>query len=99
MNEEMMSENIETEEVTTVATGSDEETTKSGGGLLKVVAVGICAVGAAGAYLYKTKGKRQEKKNERMAKKLSDAGYTVYKDTDNDIFEHFEGEETEETED
>lgn len=78
MNEEMRNENIETEEIVNpVAETCVEETTESGGGLLKFVAVAVCAAGAAGAYLYKTKNKRQARKKNRMIEKLEAEGYTV----------------------
>lgn len=78
MNEEMRNENIETEEIVNpVAETCVDETTESGGGLLKFVAVAVCAAGAAGAYLYKTKNKRQARKKNRMIEKLEAEGYTV----------------------
>lgn len=78
MNEEMRNENIETEEIVNpVAETCVDETTESGGGLLKFVAVAVCAAGAAGAYLYKTKNKRQARKKNRMIEKLEAEGYKV----------------------
>lgn len=78
MNEEMRNENIETEEIVNpVAETCVDETIESGGGLLKFVAVAVCAAGAAGAYLYKTKNKRQARKKNRMIEELEAEGYTV----------------------
>lgn len=105
MNEEMMNEEmetvdtVETEEV--VVDKPCEEVSESGGGLLKFVAVTICAAGAAGAYLYKTRKQRKQTKINKMIMELERNGYTVlevddYSESVEDVSEdNVEAEEVE----
>lgn len=81
MNEEMRNEEMETVETVeneeVVVAKPCDEVSESGGGLLKFVAVTICAAGAAGAYLYKTRKQRKQTKINKMITELERNGYTV----------------------
>lgn len=80
MNEEMRDEELETIETEEVTVDEPiEEVVESGGGLSKLVVVTICAVGAAGAYLYKTRKQRKEKKKIKLIQELEAEGYTIFK--------------------
>lgn len=84
MNEEIMNNEV-IEETNYAPAEVTEESDGSGSGLIVAAVAGVVAVaGGVGAYLYKTRAKREAKRIEKLRKK----GYTIIEPGENAIIEY-----------